>query len=181
MHNSRIHIEISASALIFLAVMILTLPLKWLIAVLFAAAFHEFCHISTTVLLGGNIESITIGARGAVMKASIISVQRQLLASAAGPIGSLLLLFLAPWMPRTAVCGLIHGIYNLIPLMPLDGGRILKGILFSVLSPPKAGKVFMFLQRAVLICICVMCCIFVGKMSFILLAVMIFLFWWRHR
>ena len=178
--NQKIYIEITAGALILCAAMILILPIQWLIAAVLAAMFHELCHGLTTILLGGKIESVTIGGRGAVMKATLLSAPKEIVASLAGPVGSLSLLLLAKWMPRTAICGLVHGIYNLIPLIPLDGGRILRGIIYCILPPPGANKLFIITQRFFTLCICILCCIFAGKMSFMIMVLLIFLFC-RHR
>ena len=54
----------------------------------------------------------------------------ELLCALAGPFGSLLLALLLRHVPELAICGLIQGVYNLLPLYPLDGGRALR-CLFS--------------------------------------------------
>ena len=52
---------------------------------------------------------------------------RELLCALAGPAGSLLLAMLP--VPKLALCALIQGMFNLLPLEGLDGGRILGCIL----------------------------------------------------
>ena len=177
----RIPIEISAGALILAAVLLLMLPIQWLVAALIAAITHELCHALMTIILGGKIESITIGGRGAVMKATALSSTKEMVACFAGPVGSLSLLLLARWMPRTAICGLIHGIYNLLPLFPLDGGRILRSLLYCVLTPPRANRVFAITQRFFIVGLSVLLCVIVGKMSFIMLIAVIAIIWLRRR
>lgn len=108
------------------ALLLLVLPLPWLMASIFAAAFHELCHLGAVYALGGRVLRLTIGPTGAVMEGALEGRWREILAAAAGPVGSLLLLTLAPMAPRIAVCGLIQGLFNLLPLYPLDGGRILR-------------------------------------------------------
>lgn len=109
--------------------MVLLLPLKWLAAALAAAAVHELCHLAAVRALGGKVYSLTIGPTGAVMDASVTGRGREILAAAAGPAGSLLLLLLIRLAPRVALCGLIQGLFNLLPLYPLDGGRMLRAAL----------------------------------------------------
>lgn len=145
--DNRISIRVSAGALIFLAVLLLMLPLQWVGAALLAAAVHECCHWIAICLMGGRIRGICIGGRGAVMDMEPMSGIREAVCALAGPMGSFLLVALVRWMPRTAICGLAHGLYNLLPMLPLDGGRVLRGILSTFLSPPKAEKCLMWIRR----------------------------------
>lgn len=114
---------------LFGAVLVLTLPLRWLFCAVFSAVFHELCHLAGVVLFGGRIRKIGIGISGARIEADLPDRPRELAAILLGPAGSLLLLFLAPWMPEAAVCGFVQGIFNLLPVRPLDGGRTLRIVL----------------------------------------------------
>ena len=69
------------------------------------------------------------------MECALMNPGRETACILAGPCGSLLLMCFAVWFPRTAVCGFIHGLYNLIPVYPLDGGRALRTVTFGLLSP----------------------------------------------
>ena len=142
-----IKLQISAGALVFFAALILLLPLNWLGAAILAAMVHELFHFGAVCLFGGRIRSITICGRGVVMVADPMQPLGQLVSTLAGPIGSLSLLLIARWMPRTAICGFVQGIFNLLPLMPLDGGRILQSLLQQFLSPPLAKRAFSYSQK----------------------------------
>lgn len=106
--------------------MVLLLPLQWLLAAVTAAAFHELCHMGAVYALGGEVREIRIGPAGAVMDVMLPGKGRELLAALAGPAGSFLLLFLHRGLPHIALCGLFQGLFNLLPLYPLDGGRVLR-------------------------------------------------------
>ena len=43
------------------------------------------------------------------------------------------LLAISRWAPRVALCGAIHGLYNLIPIYPYDGGRAVTAALRAIL------------------------------------------------
>lgn len=123
-HDFRL--DVSAAACVTLALMILVLPLKWILAALLAAAFHELCHIAAARLCGCRISGMTIGGGGAVLTAATMSRGRELLCVLAGPLGGLMLLFFSRWSPRTAVCAGFQSLYNLLPMESLDGGRVLR-------------------------------------------------------
>jgi stage IV sporulation protein FB len=112
------------------------LPLRWLIAAFLAAAFHELCHIFAVILCGGRVKSLQIGGRGAVISAGRMSTAKNIYCILSGPMGSLLLLPFAPWIPRIAICGLFQGLFNLLPIYPLDGGRALRCILYGLKNRP---------------------------------------------
>lgn len=105
------------------------LPLKWLLGAFLAAFIHECCHLTAISLLGGSVHQITIGPSGTVIDLDPMSNGKELLCAAAGPAGSLLLLFFSKWFPELAICGLVQGAFNLLPVYPMDGGRVLRCIL----------------------------------------------------
>lgn len=115
------------------AFLVLVMPLKWLMACVTAAAFHEACHLLAAKLTGGEVEELTIGLSGARISARFPDQKGELLTALAGPVGSLLLLVLLSVAPRLALCGGVQGVYNLLPLYPKDGGRVLKCLLEMVL------------------------------------------------
>lgn len=124
----------SGGGCIFLALLCLILPLDWMIAAITAGAFHELCHVLAVKLTGGTIYDLKIGTEGAVMDVSCQSFGSELICALAGPAGSISLLLFAEYMPKVAICGMVQGIYNLLPVYPLDGGRALSSaarMLFS--------------------------------------------------
>lgn len=168
-------VKISPGALILLAAFLLLLPLNWLGAAILASLVHELYHILLVYLLGGCVREIQIGSRGVVMITEPLPTFRQLLSTLAGPVGSLSLLLVVRWLPRTAICGLIQGLFNLLPLLPLDGGRILEGVLSAFFSPPKAKRIFTYLQRGFCGFLAVSCCLLAVRFGAILLIPAFFL------
>ena len=106
--------------------MLLVLPLRWFIASLIAAGIHELGHYGAVLLCKGRMNSVRIGAFHCVMNATDLTPWQEILCICAGPIAGFATLFLAPWMPVTAVCGFLQTVYNLLPVYPLDGGRLVR-------------------------------------------------------
>ena len=122
-----------------LALGLLVLPIWWVFAAVLAAIWHEACHYFALRLCGGRAFGLHTGLTGAVMEARFTGPGQELFCALAGPIGSLFLLLFARWLPRTALCAGFQGIYNLLPIYPLDGGRAVR-CLSDLILPPEMGQ-----------------------------------------
>ncbi len=111
------------------ALLLLLLPVQWILAMAIAAAFHELCHMAAVHAVGGRVNSLKVLPFGAVMVVEEISGLKEGFCALAGPLGSfLLVLFIRPF-PVLGICGLVQGLFNLLPVYPMDGGRILRILL----------------------------------------------------
>lgn len=149
-YRNRLRFCISAAACILLALAVLVLPIRWLLAAITAAACHELFHIAAVYLCGGRISGLIIGGNGAVMDAQPMSKGRELICALAGPLGGLLLLLFVRWIPRTAICAAFHSLYNLLPIYPLDGGRAMRCAAELVL-PLRADCICKWIETCCLI------------------------------
>lgn len=161
-------IEIDARTCWFWAFLLLVLPLKWLAAAFLAALFHELCHACSACLLGGKLVHMRIGPFGAQMEIYGLGRWAETLCALAGPAGSFFLLLFAPVFPLMAVCGLIQGVYNLLPVYPLDGGRAARGVLEG-LFPHHGDAVMAWLERAVWTGLILAAVLFVRKFALLLI------------
>ena len=164
MHRQPIKLSFDPAACILIAGMLLFLPLQWVVAVVFSAAFHELCHILALRICGVRIGCVSVGAGGVQMEVAVMQPYKEAICALAGPVGGLSLLLFSRWIPRAAVCGAIHALYNLLPLYPMDGGRVLRCIV-QMLCPMKGDSVFSAIQNIILVSITVLCvyaCLFYG-------------------
>lgn len=137
-------------------------PLFWgaLLAIgLFASvAVHELAHTFVAIRAGGRVRDITLMLIGGV--SSIERMPRgwrqETLMAAAGPATSLalgaLLFVVHRWVPHTAAdprmglfylahINLVLGVFNLLPAFPMDGGRVLRGVLASRMNAARATQI----------------------------------------
>lgn len=143
-------LQVSSSAFFTLALMLLILPLHWVVAIAVAVFFHEFCHYLAVRLCGGWVTGFFLGSRGMQMHLQPMAMWQELICALSGPVGGFILVLMARWMPRLAICAAIHSLYNLLPIYPLDGGRALCCIL-RFLFPGNGDVVCTWIGRICLI------------------------------
>lgn len=122
----QLRISLSPGLYLFLALLALMIPLRWLFAIVVSVMVHELFHILAIRCFGNRICSIQIGVDGAKIQTAPMPLWQELICALAGPVGGILLLFLGRWFPMLALCSGFHSLYNLLPVYPQDGGRALR-------------------------------------------------------
>lgn len=112
---------------------------------LLACLVHELGHVAAATACGGRVERLSLTAVGAELSFSyrvLPSYGQDCLIALAGPAANMLaggLLFvLGQYLP--AALGLGIGAFNLLPILPLDGGRVAYGLLADRLDPDWADR-----------------------------------------
>ena len=154
-------IRIDLKILIFLAIFYFTNQIKIYITVMFFCFLHELGHIMAGLILKmrpDKIEILPCGLSSSfranlndlnykIKKGNLLELKKIIIALA-GPIVSLIFVILfiyidIPCVTRQDVIysNILILIFNLIPLYPLDGGRIIKGILHIELGKEKSEDI----------------------------------------
>lgn len=132
------------------ATMLLVLPIDWLLGWLVAVLFHELGHVAALLLLRKTINSIVFDQNGIYIKTDNMLPLEEIICAAAGPITGLFPLLFSRTFPHGALCALTMSCFNLIPIYPSDGGRVLMGILRLILPPTKVSNICQIVSAAML-------------------------------
>lgn len=154
MKRFPVNFSLSAGACIYGSVLLLTLPLKLLLAVCAAAAIHELGHLVMLTIFRIPILGVHLRIGGAVIHTPPLFPFQELLCTVAGPLSSLLCLIWIHKFPLFALCALAQGFFNLLPVYPLDGGRVLRSLCLLCI-PGYAGFVCAIAKWCTVISLCV--------------------------
>lgn len=111
---------------ILLGVLIALDPADLCLSLLVAAVLHELGHLTALRLCGVAVTELRLGVLGTAIATEPMPPGTERLCAAAGPLASLLGLGLFPVFPRFALLSGLLALANLLPVWPLDGGRILR-------------------------------------------------------
>lgn len=152
--------KIDLKIFIFLIIFLLTRQIKIYATIMFFAIIHEVGHLIAGVLLGMKPEKMEIKPYGVsisfkilyndynkkIKQGNLLEIKK-IIVALAGPITNAIII-LATWKIEIGVFNKLLIIYsnillilfNLLPIYPLDGGRILNGILHIQFGKRKAEK-----------------------------------------
>lgn len=133
------------------------------IAVFSAVLWHEAAHCLCAVLLGYRVREIELLPFGGVARIEGLSeaaINKEILMSVAGPAASLVLAAIVFCVMIYTLkfrdllffyfkVNILLGAFNLIPALPLDGGRILRALLSKIFTYEKATASLVKLSKII--------------------------------
>ena len=165
-------VDVSAGACITGCLLILLIPLELTFSFYLAAAIHEAGHILLLRFFRVPIWGISFHIGGATIQTAPVTAKEELLCAAAGPIASFLCAAFVRRFPLLGICALIQGIFNLLPLFPMDGGRILR-CLCNLYCPRCTGllcKAAAISSTAVILSFCMIFFLHTNELPYLFIA-----------
>ena len=163
----RIDLKIFA----FLILFIITRQIEIYVAMLIFAIIHELSHMIVGIILGFKPEKIELNPLGLslafktnyndynlkIRNANAFEIKK-IIVALAGPISNLAIAVFVGFLTNSSTivniifyANLLIAIFNLLPIYPLDGGRVLKGFLHIRYGKWKAKKIINDISFAVTI------------------------------
>ena len=136
---------------VFWAIFIILADTDFILCIFIAAAFHEAAHICAYTAFGAELDSVQLlpfGISATLKNAVALPCRKEIICAAAGPLANIILTA-AYFIPENIVygsnvlayCSFALFLINILPVMPLDGGRILWFTMLSVFPYKKAKKI----------------------------------------
>lgn len=165
--------------------------LKEVLILFLFVMFHELSHIAVARMYKLEIHNIEIFPFGGVAKIDnldSVGPLKESIISAAGPLFNILSVGVAFFLDRMGIIipeakliiniNIVLALFNLLPGLPLDGGRILRSVLYSLIGYKRATMVCIIIGKviAVMLLIIGIVTLIFGKINVSLLIMPVFLF-----
>lgn len=165
--------RIDLKIFIFLIIFYLTRQIELYTFIMIFALIHELGHLFAGILLGMKPEKLELMPFGVavafkinhkeynkkIKKGNIVEIKK-IIVAVAGPITNFIIIVMAcKFYVETEkniiiiYTNFLIMIFNLLPIYPLDGGRILKGILHIILGKRKTEKYINVISKVTVISI----------------------------
>ena len=187
-------IKLNLNIFLFVILFIITNQIEIYTLVMIFALIHELAHLICGVLLGFETDTLRIMPLGfsiefkikvqdynkKIMNSNMLSVKK-ILVAAAGPLSNLFMIMVGIFFNiniNFIYANFLILIFNLLPIYPLDGGRILKNSLKILYGNRKANKYDNIIMNIFVILLTIFCSILILFIHNISIVLIMLVLWW---
>lgn len=134
MKRRRFALDIRPGAVALLAGLYFLLPLRWCVRLALAVVVHELGHVAALVLCGAEVYGLRMEACGLALRCA--PPEGAVRTIAAG----LFCILRGLGYPEGADLSLLYACANLLPVLPLDGGRALEAAVTALAGERAAER-----------------------------------------
>lgn len=183
----EINLKIVFAILLFLMIKNLNTYLIFFVFIL----IHEIAHLIVGIVLGGKPKKMIISMFGvslefySYVKAKIFY---KIIFYAIGPAINIIIALLLSYIyteknlliEKVIITNYMIGIFNLIPILPLDGGKIIKEFLKIFLKVETANKISIYVSKVILITISLIYSVLIIRVKNIIILFLIMYLWYLY-
>ncbi len=183
-------IEINLKIFFLLILLFLIDNINTYLIFLFFILIHELAHLIVGVLIGGRPQKMTISIFGISIDFYSYGKNKilcKLIFFFIGPLVNILIGYLCyKYMKNSNEKSLIVytnfalGIFNLFPILPLDGGKIIKEILKVIVGFEKSNKIMIFVSKCFLVIASLIYSVLIIKIKNIMILFLLMYLWYLY-
>ena len=183
-------IEINLKIIFMIILFFLINNLSTYIFFLIFILIHELGHLFVGILIGGVPEKMTISPFGMALEFYSYGKNKiiyKILFFSIGPVINIVIAWIVNLFgsKNELTQMIIHiniaiGIFNLIPILPLDGGKILREIAKCIFGIEKANKFVIYFSKVILMLISFVYAILIIKIKNIIIIFLICYLWYLY-
>ena len=183
----EINLKIIFAILLFFLIKNLNTYLFFLLFIL----IHELAHLIVGIIIGGKPKKMEISAFGVSLEFYSYDKVRSIYKIIFFVIGPLVNIIIGIAMlclktnniiatDNIIIINFAIGIFNLIPILPLDGGKILKEFLKIILKEEKSNEIAIRISKMILILISLIYSVLIIKVKNIFILLLIIYLWYLY-
>lgn len=143
-------LNLSPLTLLFFALYLLTIHDLTLVFTVTAIMIHELTHLIVLYLCNGHATKLTVSPLGfSIERSGGLSYHQEALLSLSAPMINLILagvFYINKCSPYAVSANLSFGLFNLLPISPLDGAKGIHALLCKCLSIERAEHICRFIS-----------------------------------
>lgn len=143
MKHRRFSLEVRPGAVVLLSGLYFLLPLRWCARLALTVTVHELGHVAALILCGAQVCGLRMEGCGLVLRCTPPEgALRTVTAALAGPAAGagLFCILRGLGYPEGADLSLLYACANLLPVLPLDGGRALEAVVAALAGERAAER-----------------------------------------